>query len=75
MLSLRLKTIEKMVDPQKIVADIGTDHALLPVQLVLSGKISKAYAVDNKIGPYQRAVSHIKQATVSLLSFLFLQMD
>lgn len=60
MLSLRLKTIEKMVESERIVADIGTDHALLPVQLVLSGRISKAYAVDNKIGPYQRAVSHIK---------------
>jgi tRNA (adenine22-N1)-methyltransferase len=72
MLSLRLKTIEKMVDPEKIVADIGTDHALLPVQLVLSGKISKAYAVDNKIGPYQRAVSHIRTSNCesSVISIL-----
>ncbi|PKM87557.1 MAG: hypothetical protein CVU85_05670 [Firmicutes bacterium HGW-Firmicutes-10] len=60
MLSLRLKTIENMVESGVIVADIGTDHALLPVQLVLSGKISKAYAVDNKSGPYQRALSYIQ---------------
>lgn len=73
MLSLRLKTIEELVEPQKIVADIGTDHALLPVQLVLSGKISKAYAVDNKSGPYQRAVTHIRSsncesAVISILA-------
>jgi tRNA (adenine22-N1)-methyltransferase len=60
MLSLRLRTIEQMVEPGKVVADIGTDHALLPVELVLSGKIRKAYAVDNKNGPFLRAQQTIK---------------
>jgi tRNA (adenine22-N1)-methyltransferase len=60
MLSLRLKTIEELVETDKIVADIGTDHALLPVELVLSGKIKKAYAVDNKNGPFLRAQQYIK---------------
>jgi len=60
MLSLRLKTIEELVETGKIVADIGTDHALLPVELVLSGKIKKAYAVDNKNGPYMRALQYIQ---------------
>jgi tRNA (adenine22-N1)-methyltransferase len=60
MLSLRLKTIEEMVEADKIVADIGTDHALLPVELVLSGKIKKAFAVDNKSGPYLRAQQYIR---------------
>lgn len=49
-----------MVDPGKIVADIGTDHALLPVELVLSGKVHRAYAVDNKSGPFMRAQQYIK---------------
>ncbi len=61
MLSLRLKTIESMVDPGKVVADIGTDHALLPVELVKSGKVDKVYAVDNKSGPYLRAMQYIKE--------------
>lgn len=60
MLSLRLKTIEELVETGKIVADIGTDHALLPVELILSGKIKKAYAVDNKNGPYMRALQYIQ---------------
>ena len=60
MLSLRLKTIEELVETDKIVADIGTDHALLPVELVKSGKIKKAYAVDNKSGPYLRAQQYIQ---------------
>lgn len=60
MLSLRLKTIEELVEADRIVADIGTDHALLPVELILSGKIKKAYAVDNKNGPYMRAFQYIQ---------------
>jgi tRNA (adenine22-N1)-methyltransferase len=60
MLSLRLRTIENMIEHGKIVGDIGTDHALLPVELVLSGKIKKAYAVDNKNGPFLRAQQYIK---------------
>ncbi len=60
MLSLRLKTIENLVEHGKIIADIGTDHALLPVELVLSGKVKKAYAVDNKNGPFLRAQQYIK---------------
>jgi tRNA (adenine22-N1)-methyltransferase len=62
MLSIRLKTIEELVEADKIVADIGTDHALLPVELVLSGKIKKCYAVDNKSGPYLRAEQYIKSS-------------
>jgi tRNA (adenine22-N1)-methyltransferase len=60
MLSLRLRTIENLVEPGRIIADIGTDHALLPVELVLSGKVKKAYAVDNKNGPFMRAQQYIK---------------
>ena len=36
-------------------ADIGTDHALLLKSLLLSGRIDKAIAVENKPGPYANA--------------------
>ncbi len=59
MLSLRLRSIQSLVEPDKIVADIGTDHALLPVELVVSKQIKKAYAIDNKTGPFQRAQQYV----------------
>ena len=40
-------------------ADIGTDHAKLPVQLVKSGKIAKAIAADIGEGPIARARMYI----------------
>jgi tRNA (adenine22-N1)-methyltransferase len=37
------------------VADIGTDHALLPVALVQSGRCRKGYACDIGVGPLESA--------------------
>lgn len=61
MLSLRLQTIQSLIEPDKVVADIGTDHALLPVELVVSKQIQKAYAIDNKVGPFQRAKQYVRE--------------
>lgn len=55
MLSKRLLEIAKLVDKNKVVYDIGSDHGLLPCFLVLNNICPKAYAVDNKIGPLNRA--------------------
>lgn len=55
MLSNRLKEIAKLVDKNKVVYDIGSDHGLLPCFLVANGICQKAYAVDNKVGPLNHA--------------------
>ena len=58
----RLAQICKMVDPQSRVADIGTDHAYLPIALVEEGKIDFAIASDVAAGPLDNAKQDIAQA-------------
>lgn len=55
MLSKRLLEIAKLVDKNKVVYDIGSDHGLLPCFLVTNHISDKVYAVDNKIGPLNHA--------------------
>jgi len=50
----RLAAIAAMVPPKSVVADIGSDHGLLIKHLLSQDIITKAYATDNKIGPYNR---------------------
>ncbi len=60
-LSLRLQTLADMIQPGSIVADIGTDHALLPAFLVQNQIITKAYACDIAVGPLDRAKALIQE--------------
>lgn len=54
-LDSRLMAIANLVRKNKIFADIGTDHAYLPVYLVEKGIINKAIAADLRIGPLENA--------------------
>ena len=54
-LSPRLALCASYVRQGSVVADIGTDHALLPVWLVRSGKAVRAVASDINEGPIERA--------------------
>ena len=58
-LSKRLSTAASYVRSGAFVADIGTDHAFLPIYLVLSGKVDKALASDVNVGPIQTAKENI----------------
>ena len=51
----RLKAVANLVPKNKKIADIGTDHAYLPVFLVSHGFSTGAIASDNKAGPCQAA--------------------
>ena len=59
-LSKRLRTIVDMAMTCGTAADIGTDHALLPVRLLLEGKIPRALCCDIGKGPLQRAAEHLE---------------
>lgn len=61
-MNLRLNTLAKMVDSGSRVADIGTDHAYLPIELVKSGKIDYAVASDVAKGPLDNAKTDIMEA-------------
>ncbi len=60
-LSRRLLTIAGMVTEGSRLADIGTDHALIPVRLLMEGRIRYAYCCDIGRGPLLRAEQHIRE--------------
>ena len=54
-LSLRLRTVAGLVPRQARFADVGTDHAYLPIWLLQRGWISEAIVSDLRQGPLERA--------------------
>ena len=54
-LGSRLQGIANYVLPNKVFADIGTDHAYLPIYLIKNGIVKKAIAGDYNQGPYEAA--------------------
>lgn len=57
----RLKAIKSLVEPNCIVADIGTDHAFVPIALIKEGIAKKCYACDVIEGPCKIAQAHIEK--------------
>ncbi len=60
----RLSAAAELVRGDFII-DVGTDHAILPVYLCLSGKISRAIASDINRGPLERAEKNIAENGLS----------
>ena len=60
-LTERLYKIAQLVRENSRVADIGTDHAYLPVYLVNTGKIDFAIASDIGEGPLERAKTVVEE--------------
>ena len=59
MLTPRLKLIADLVEG-KTVADIGTDHAYIPIHLMKNGRCDRVIASDVNKGPSEIAKNHIK---------------
>ncbi|MBR4868463.1 MAG: SAM-dependent methyltransferase [Clostridia bacterium] len=58
----RLQLVADMIDQNSVVADIGTDHAYLPVYLVEAGIIPSAIAADLRPGPLEHAKTTVEAA-------------
>ena len=63
-LSARLKAIAKQVEPYQRIADIGSDHAYLPVWMIKNEKILFAVAGEIQSGPLDAARRTIREAGV-----------
>ena len=58
-LSKRLAKVGEFVPSQARLADIGSDHAYLPVRLMLAKKISYAVCGEVVRGPYESALNQV----------------
>ena len=61
-LSQRLQSVASLVTPGLVLADIGTDHAYIPVELVERGTVPGSIAMDVNEGPLERARRNIEAA-------------
>lgn len=60
-LDKRLSMVASLVRPCDIIADIGTDHAYVPVYLIENRIVSRAYAGDVRVGPLDNAKRTIEE--------------
>ncbi len=61
MISARLLQIAMLIEKNKVVFDVGSDHALLPCFLVENGISPKVYAGEIAEGPLENATENIKK--------------
>lgn len=61
-LTPRLEAVASFVDAGSTVADIGTDHALLPIALIQRGRCRHAILTDIRRGPLETARENVRAA-------------
>ena len=64
-LSARLRALAELVPTGSVLADIGTDHAWIPADLLQRGRIQSAIALDIGVGPLARAAANLASLGLS----------
>lgn len=60
-LSHRMQRVSDLVTPGICLADIGTDHGYIPIEMVRQGRVRRALAMDVRKGPLLRAQENIRR--------------
>ncbi len=60
-LNTRLRKIAESIPQCRVITDVGTDHAYIPIEAVTAGKCERALAADLRPGPLRVAVANIKK--------------
>lgn len=72
MLSFRLQALVDLYPSSApTFADIGSDHAYLPLALFREKKAERGFCVENKLGPYQRSKKAIEGSIYSSCCTLY----
>ena len=74
-LSERMQAIEDMVLPGLPVADIGTDHGIIPADILLKGICPFAVLTDINSGPLEKCRENMKSFGVDLSLYSIIQGD
>ena len=74
-LSERMQAIEDMVLPGLPVADVGTDHGIIPADILLKGICPYAVLIDINSGPLEKCRENLKAFGVDPSMFSILQGD
>ncbi|MBE6574222.1 MAG: SAM-dependent methyltransferase [Ruminococcaceae bacterium] len=64
-LNIRLKTAASFIKKGSVVADIGCDHAYLPIFLIKNNIASRVIAADINEGPCEKARENIRKNSLS----------
>ena len=64
-LTKRLSSVAELVREGAVLADVGTDHAYLPIYLLQSGRISAAICSDVNQGPLEIAKRNAREHGVT----------
>ncbi len=64
-LSNRLQRIADFISPGERIIDVGTDHAYIPIWLLLRDREARVIATDIRPGPLERARNDAKRYGVS----------